>query len=371
MTQLTLNSTDIVIGGRDNANNIPAFNSSKWGDYGFIDLNYESMQNPSYQRVGNSDIYQKSAEQFTVWEHPTIPDVLEASLTFASKPSSPVIRFKVTKPGSLSLHPQGELTQEEIDLNSIRPDNVIGSYALYIDKAHNEFKTGKLGHWYRWSVIDNNGNLSWCTHWTFDGTYLECRMDEAFLNNASYPIVAMGHGDTFGYSAIGGSSTSFTNSIAPRANLGVNIYTAASGDTITSYHIYGKKIASNSEVGLAVYSGASSSSLNGGARLQPETLITINSTTNQWWASATVSHGLTASAVYAVAWRVSSTKSFSFNYDSGFTDSRENTAGSMDATWTEASTGGFNYSAYVTYTAGGGGGSVAPLAYHHYHHNLK
>ncbi|MGV9141445.1 MAG: hypothetical protein ACOC1X_00745, partial [Promethearchaeota archaeon] len=86
---------------------------------------------------------------------------------------------------------------------SYRPENVVGSYAVYHkSKKDNEYKTGKLFHIYRPLIIDANndtvyGNLS------YKNGQLTVTTPKDFLNNAEYPVRV---DPTFGYDTSGGSS---------------------------------------------------------------------------------------------------------------------------------------------------------------------
>jgi hypothetical protein len=88
-------------------------------------------------------------------------EALEWEIEFSSQP--PVSSFSLGidfSPG-LRFCYQGELTQEEIDHGAVRPDEVVGSYAVYWDKMNNQYKAGKFCHIYRPKLTDDNGDWVW------------------------------------------------------------------------------------------------------------------------------------------------------------------------------------------------------------------
>ena len=82
------------------------------------------------------------------------------------KPLSNVVQFQVESKDVVFYY-QPELTQEEIDDGSFRPENVLGSYAVYAETPKTnwvggtEYKTGKIGHIYRPKLIDSEGREEW------------------------------------------------------------------------------------------------------------------------------------------------------------------------------------------------------------------
>ena len=95
-----------------------------------------------------------------------------------------------------------------------RPPNVVGSYAVYYNKAGDytklggkNYKTGKAFHIYRPKIIDSKGNWTWGTLHIENGI-LTIEIPQTFLDNATYPVTV---DPTFGYETAGGSSVSVNN----------------------------------------------------------------------------------------------------------------------------------------------------------------
>ena len=82
------------------------------------------------------------------------------------KPDTNKVEFTIQSKG-LKFYYQPELTQEEIDNGSFRPENVVGSYAVYMENpgtnwvGGKEYKAGKFGHIYRPHLYDSNGLEAW------------------------------------------------------------------------------------------------------------------------------------------------------------------------------------------------------------------
>lgn len=111
----------------------------------------------------------------------------------------------------VDLYRQGELTEEEILMGANRPENVIGSYAVYARKsgddisAKNNYKTGKIAHIYRPFAEDANGNRVWC-NLDYDPIkqVIYLIVPYEFIDSAAYPIRI---DPTLGYTSVGASTS--------------------------------------------------------------------------------------------------------------------------------------------------------------------
>ena len=169
--------------------------------------------------------YEKEGEEF------------EFEIELASKPSSNVIELSIQSKGLRFLY-QPELTQAEIDKGNIRPDNVIGSYAVYhqfmkgnyIDGKN--YRSGKIFHIYRPFVTDTEGKCKWCGM-----NITESVMRITVPDGLVYPVVI---DPTFG-----------TDSASPGASwveseddvmIGTLFTSPANIDTAQSVSVYVKKV---------------------------------------------------------------------------------------------------------------------------------
>jgi len=130
-----------------------------------------------------------------------------------SKPATNKVEFSLQSKG-LDFFYQPELTQEEMDDGAFRPENVVGSYAVYHstkggmnDKDGKDYKVGKAFHIYRPRLYDSNGLEAWGILHIENGIY-SVEIPQDFLDNAIYPIKS---NDTFGYDGVGGSNVSWQN----------------------------------------------------------------------------------------------------------------------------------------------------------------
>src|SRR5205085_2722515 len=90
---------------------------------------------------------------------------------------------------------QPELTSEEEKEGCVRPDNVVGSYAIFTSEEKinrvggKEYKSGKVGHIYRPRIEDANGEKVWgeLNIDTKNGV-LSVEIPQVFLDKASYPV---------------------------------------------------------------------------------------------------------------------------------------------------------------------------------------
>jgi len=131
----------------------------------------------------------------------------EFEVILTEKPVSNKVRFTINHK-ELNFYYQPELTQEEIDEGAVRPDEVVGSYAVYhkskggMNRADGmEYKAGKAFHIYRPYAQDANGMGVWCDL-KITGGYLNITIPQDFLDQAAYPVIV---DPTFGYTSIGGS----------------------------------------------------------------------------------------------------------------------------------------------------------------------
>src|SRR3989304_6143165 len=128
------------------------------------------------------------------------------------KPDTNVLEFTIeTK--VLNFFFQPPLTQQEIDEGASRPENVVGSYAVYHktkggmnDSRGKEYKVGKAFHIYRPKVTDADGTFTWGDlHIDEVKGELTVTIPQKFLDDAVYPVVV---DPTFGYTSKGASAIS-------------------------------------------------------------------------------------------------------------------------------------------------------------------
>ena len=168
------------------------------------------------------------------------------------KPTTNKVSFTIQSKG-VEFFYQPELTQEEIEDGCKRPENVVGSYAVYASEQKTnyvggkEYKTGKVGHIYRPHLYDSNGLEAWGDLHIENGIY-EVTIPQEFLDKAVYPIKS---NDTFGYTSEGESKWGIANTLV------VNTFTGVVG-TVTSMSAYMQGGNSSDKAKLALYNSSKS-----------------------------------------------------------------------------------------------------------------
>jgi hypothetical protein len=139
-------------------------------------------------------------------------DGFEIEILLKEKPDTNVFHFSLETKG-LKFYKQPALTETEIEYGDLRPDDVVGSYAVYHDsRKHNyadmSYETGKFCHIYRPYAYDANIDNSWCElDIDVDKKELTVTVPQDFLDNAVYPVVI---DPTFGYDTAGASQTTLS-----------------------------------------------------------------------------------------------------------------------------------------------------------------
>lgn len=195
---------------------------------------------------------------------------IDIIITAKEKPASNKIYFTYDSK-TVTPYYQGELTPEEIKEGAYRPEHVVGSIAFYADGKANHalgsvnYATGKVGHLYAMRAGEE-----WC-RWSIEGEYIVLTIPDAVFNG-KYPVIISPVGDTFGYTTIGGSYSSFAAN-----TMRANIYTGAAG-TATSLSLY---CASSDVLGDAYYRGIIYKDSDD-SRVTWSAQIKTNSTTGAW-----------------------------------------------------------------------------------------
>ena len=183
----------------------------------------------------------------TAFIEPITEKEFDIDFTLDSKPDTNIFEYKIEGAEDFDFFYQPALTQEEIDEGAERPDNVVGSYAVYhktkanncTNCGHALYATGKVMHIYRPKAIDDNGNEEWAILGYQNGV-LSVTVSQKFLDTATYPVIV---DPTFGYTSIGGS----TGGSGQGWWLG-RIGTLSEDGTVTSISAYGDDNASPNSI---------------------------------------------------------------------------------------------------------------------------
>lgn len=271
------------------------------------------------------------------------------------KPTSNILTATIQTKG-LDFFYQPPLTQQEIDEGSQRPDNVVGSYAVYHktkggmnDSVGMEYKVGKAFHIYRPKVTDANGVETWGElNVDEQSGFLTVTIDQDFLDNAVYPVIV---DPTFGYTSIGASGVTLNTT---GATVGGK-YTPVESGTVSMISLRSSSLSSNARGFLATVTG-SAIVTNGISD------ITATSSGAGAWTDYLYSTepSITAQEYFLMV-QIESDTSWSLKYDADsgtqVTDGN-NWATPVNPT-SPTETGSRIVSIYATYTAAGGGSASA------------
>lgn len=207
---------ELEIGDATRSDFVPQ-HKAKWFDNEY-NVSYRAQEHPDaiVRTTGNQIRYETPEYTVIQYEKPEMGEDggFELEWELPSKPQSNILPFTLRYRGDVRFYHQPALTQEEIDEGNERPENVVDSYAVYVDKRNhkkgsNNYANGKIQHIYRPKAIDANGNEVWCKlHIPPNGqaeTNIECSVEvpQDFLDSAAYPVLV---DPTFGYTSQGASS---------------------------------------------------------------------------------------------------------------------------------------------------------------------
>jgi hypothetical protein len=340
----------LKIGGESTTLFVPNINASKWGDECFLNINHpDQVKISDVQDFKDGTIRLdcgNNSHRYFIKEDGS----LEYEIWFASQPEKPEVILNLLNTQGLEFLYQPALTDEELKFGAIRPENVIGSYAVYWNKRDNQYQTGKFCHIYRPLLTDAKGNQSWAELFIDPSAgVMQIRMDETWLANAAYPVVL---DPNFGYQTAG-ASYNYELDQGDTAALQLYALSPAGTNTLNYISIYcNTMVAGSAKHGLYSESGGVPAS-----RLVYDNTA-VNVATTAGWITNTndLNYALAASTQYwAAAGCVSGTRWYIF-YDSGGSNKdRYGSDSILPDPWSGSRSDLPNtkISAYCQYTAGG------------------
>ena len=288
---------------------------------------------------------------------------LKINRTFDKKPAV-APRYKIAQSKGITWHYQPELTQEEIDEGCQRPDEVVGSYAIYCDRANHikgstgktivNYATGKLCHLYAPYWIDAKGSKVKGAQEYKDGWLTFALPDTKWLDSAVYPVTLDPY---IGVENYGASSFGLAAENIIRAS---GSGTASEDGTVTSIDIYCSGAASTVDIKVGIYADSSGPNSKIGTETQHNDIGTIS----LGWKQFSHENSITNGTKYWPAFAYNNANTLTCYYDSGsarYFDTH-NWADAWPATFTKDSTFNAIYSMRITYTTGGAGVTVSASA---------
>ena len=346
---------EIIVGDDKQPDFKPQVKICRWGtseDTNEVNLSIRAQEEvgATLKELPNGTIVYE-AKEYEVHQYDK-PDAsseggFEFEWVLKSKPASNILTATIQSKG-LDFFYQPALTPEEIAEGAQRPENVIGSYAVYHstkggmnDAAGMEYKVGKFCHIYRPKAIDANGVEVWADLLIENGV-LTVTVPQKFLDDAVYPVRV---DPTFGYTTIGAGSATFT-SIAIGGTKG----TLTEQGIISKLTTYFKAIQSGAAYRGALYSVA-------GVYEGNETEEKITPSINVWTDFNFSSPPTKSAADYYLAfWNNNSSISSMANDTGSSAQLFDNSLGATYPNWptVDGLTSTNIKSIYATYTASGG-----------------
>lgn len=331
----------------------PQFKFMRWDNEVNFSLRAEEHPSAVVETRGKVVKYKRPDYEVHMYEKPEMGEDggFEFEWVLPSKPSTNVFTTTIQTKG-LNFFYQPKLTAMEVSLGDERPDNVIGSYAVYHktkggmnNASGKEYKTGKAFHIYRPEAVDADGNREWCElNINESSGHLTVTVPQTFLDNATYPVVV---DPTFGNTSIGASR----NSTAANNVQGGYFTITESGD-VTKLTAYGEDSSGTTNTkGLIVENSSPYNIVTNAV----SNVVNVSTTTSWRDYAFSTSPSLTASTSYGMGILTESNYNRAYFDDfsgSGFYDSSNSYA--SPAALSAPSSNSRLYSIYATYTATGG-----------------
>ena len=370
--EMTVNNDKV-----DVSKTTPSVTMQKWNGADHLDVSYSKpAKSVPTRKFMTNQIETPIDNQQMVTMKPTDDGTgFNVDVTLSAKPSTNVFTYTFDNWQDKDFFYQPPLNVEmasstctETDCGgSHRPENVVGSYAVY-SKVHanhilgqTNYETGKLFHIYRPQVTDANGSTTWASLDIKNGV-MSVTVPQDFLDKAVYPVVV---DPTFGYGSIGASefNANLTSSGGSVGSI-FQMPEAGSVTSMTAYFRWALNLDTAYIWGLGVYTNASSPVYVIGSGF---TTFGPSSGGPGWYTASLTSTALTASTNYSLVFTNNGDDDHGYStygyikYDAGTTNQGFSTGSPNGYSWdTSISKTNNNdkYSIYATYTASG----TVPLA---------
>jgi hypothetical protein len=344
---------DVKLGGAISSKFVPNANMSfscfSGSEKYFINLNRKDrIVNTELETITDGVLSLRIGDQSDIWQTGE-NGRLNWDIRFDARPLSNIFEWELLCSPELEFFYQPELTPDEIEMKATRPENVIGSYAVYCGRAgefiyrdgtvKENYLSGKLLHIYRPLVSDAGGKTCWAELFIDPKqNLLRITIPQEFLDSAVYPVFL---DPDFGYSSAGAS---YSEIFYPYAHDYAAVkYTAGPNETIIKYTAFCATLTAGVLDAAAYTDGPTT-------RIGTATGIDCGSAVAQWRSSPTISHAMANGTTYCCACGDQSGAPVGF-YDVGNAGdtSRDGTAGVLPVTWNQAATHAIRISLYATY----------------------
>jgi len=309
------------------------------------------------------------------------------------KPESNVLRTTIQHKG-LDFFYQPEITDEEALASmfdgdkrtleeikrEMRPENVVGSYAVYHktkrdNRPDKHYKTGKAFHIYRPHAVDADGVEVWCELDITEGE-LTVTVPENYLAKAKYPVVV---DPTFGYTSAGASTYGLGGQEG--TNLIHSKYELTEAGEVTKITAFLNRVSENHEVKMGIFDddGLDPDSVpdgRPGGRLASRASVTVSATSFTEYDTSSFSLSLGSGDYFLSASGDAQGPAFfgigpvsiagdATGGESWIVPNQEVSTSDPAFFRSFDASNSRKYSIYATYTASGGGGGFTPTPQMH------
>lgn len=330
----------------------PSVTFSKWNGEASMTVKYDDV-NATGDRPLMSDQVEYKDEKQEVHMYPLQAKVgmedggFEVEVLLTEKPATNKFDFTIENASNLVFYYQPPLDAQDIADGVTRPENVVGSYAVYYAKKDYKigeinYGTGKAFHIYRPRVVDYNGKWTWGELKYSEGV-LSVVVPQDFLDTATYPVLV---DPTFGKTAIGASRNNLSAN-----QLEVSHFTLSDANiTMSKETCYVDKSSGSATGRASVWTDSGAKPLN----MVENSASDVAYPASAAWTDYTLSATIAATGEYWLGTKSSATNGGDY-FDAGAANSAYFTTGGTYPNptnpWTDfASSRTRVISCYVTYT---------------------
>lgn len=335
----------------------PQLKLVKWGE-DTLTVNFQSMGNINKTGAtcnGSTVTFVFPAGKLNVYV--TDDGHIEYEGVFNSVPLSSV-QLTLTGWENFDFFYQPALTAQEIADGCVRPENVVGSYAVYHKtKVNNQYQTGKAFHIFRPCWIAADGQRLWITQTIVNGVWT-LSWNKSWTDAAAKPLIL---DPTIGWTSAGATSASWGTGYSVAGS--VSELTPIGTNVLNNISFYGTNASYQEMDSIDVWLCGDS---NGYAGTRLTTVLTGSPlpASPAWVTTAgDFNYTLTASTRTHAVYLPTGNYPLTIYYDNNISGNvmalnysdPSNATFQNDATWD-----GRRMSVYLTYTASGGGATPAP-----------
>lgn len=351
--------TVVVIGGASVKDKfIPNINASRWQGEAWMNINHRDTLITTEKETVAGGVISIESGDITHRYYTKADNELEYEMVYASNPpdtkteldfklSSGLTAFyqpSIDEEIASGAHTAKGLTEAQYRAKYFRPENVEQSYAIYLDKKHNQYRSGKFCHLYYPYFIQGAKKVR-AKSFTLDiaNEKMVIEWPDGLIATAINPVIL---DPTLGYTSIGGSWFDFYDDGNACA---LAVTSAAGGGDDVTHHAYLRNTFDPpGTVDSALYDDS------GGSPDSRLTAAASNSSVSSaaWYTINVPDYSMSGSTDYWIGAVVASgAVEMAYDATGGSVSCEWDASGSLPATWSEDDTNTDSLSLYLTYTA--------------------